>query len=151
MVNRSVENEYVGSYSRHQQLFLKNTFAVLVDLTVLNLFNEYWDYVFIEFFSISLLAAVLLQFLMKVTIFVEHRVASYFKGKAGLRAKILRGLSTWGTLFVSKIIILEAINFFFGDSVVFSGPIHGLVVFIVVVTGIIVAEQIFVKIYRSLA
>jgi hypothetical protein len=151
MANRSVENECVGSYSRHQQLFLKNTFAVLVDLTVLNLFNEYWDYVFIEFFSISLLAAVLLQVLMKVTILIEHRVASLFKEKTGLRAKILRGLSTWGILFASKVIILEAINFFFGDSVVFSGPIHGLVVFIVVVTGIIVAEQIFLKIYRSLA
>jgi hypothetical protein len=146
-----MENEPAGSISRRQQLFLRNIFAVLINLTVLNLFNEYWDYVFIEFFSISLLAAVLLQVLMKVTILIEHRVASLFKDKTGLRAKIQRGLSTWGILFASKVIILEAINFFFGDSVVFSGPIHGLVVFIVVVTGIIVAEQIFLRIYRSLA
>jgi hypothetical protein len=151
MANSSMENEPAGSISRRQQLFLRNVFAVLINLTVLNLFNEYWDYVFIEFFSISLLAAVLLQALMKVTILIEHRVAGYFKEKTGLRAKTLRVLSTWGILFASKVIILEAINFFFGDSVVFSGPIHGLVVFIVVVTGIIVAEQIFLRIYRSLA
>ena len=151
MANRSVENEPAGAYSRRQQLFLRSVFAVLIDLTVLNLFNEYWDYVFIELFSISLLAAMLLQFLMKVTIIIEHRAAGYFKEKGGLAAKTLRVLSTWGILFVSKIIILGAINFFFGDSVVFSGPIHGLVAFIVVVTAIIVAEQVFIKIYRSLA
>ena len=38
----------------------------------------------------------------------------------------------------------------FGDSVVFSGPVHGVVSFIVVVVGIIVAEQTFLWIYRSL-
>lgn len=145
------ENENVGSFSKRQQLFLRYTFAVLVDLTVLNLFNEYWDYVFIEFFSISLLAAVLLQFLLQVTIAIEHRVASYFKEKSGLKAKIQRGLSTWAILFGSKLVILQAINFSFGDSVIFSGPIHGLVAFIVVVVAIIVVEQAIIKLYRSLA
>ncbi len=79
LTNEDLENEIAGSYSRRQQIFLSFTFAVLVDLTVLNLFNEYWNYVFIEYFSISLLAALLLQSLLRVTISIEHRVASYFK------------------------------------------------------------------------
>ncbi len=151
MTKERLKNESAGSFSRRQQLFFRYTFAVLVDLTVLNLFNEYWDLVFIEFFSISLLAAVLLQFLLQVTILFEHRVACYFKKMSGLRAKILRGLSTWAILFGSKLIILEAINISFGSSVVFSGPIHGLVAFIIVIIAIIAAEQAFSWIHRSLA
>ena len=151
MTKKRLKNEHAGSFSRHQQLFFRYTFAVLVDLTVLNLFNEYWGYVYIEFFSVSLLAAILLQLLLKVTLAIEHRVAGYFKGKPGLRPRIMRGLSAWAILFGSKLIILEAINLSFGDSVVFGGPIHGLVAFIIVVIAIIAAEQGFLWVYRTLA
>lgn len=139
------------THSARQQLFLRYSFAVLVDLTVLNLFAEYWDYVYIEFFSISLLAAILLQVLLVITIKIEHRVIAYFKKKSGVVAKITGGLVVWGILFGSKLIILEAINFAFGDSVVFSGPWHGVVSFIVVVIAVISAEQAFTKTYRSFA
>ncbi len=149
--NEDLQNENGGSFSKRQQLFIKYTLAVLVDLTVLNLFNEYWDFVYIEYFTISLLTAVLLQFLLQVTIAIEHRVADYFEAKTGLRAKVLRGLSTWAILFASKLVILEAINFAFGDSVVFSGPLHGLVAFIIVVITIIIVEQAISRIYNSLA
>ena len=63
----------------------------------------------------------------------------------------MRGVSAWAIIFVSKLVILEAINLFFGDSVVFSGPIHGLVAFLTVVIVIIIAEQAVLWIYRSLA
>ena len=92
--NEDLQNEKAGSFSKRQRLFIGYTLAVLVDLTVLNLFNEYWDFVYIEFFTISLLTAVLLQILLQVTIAIEHRVAGYFKSKTGLRAKVLRVLST---------------------------------------------------------
>jgi hypothetical protein len=151
MIDSFVKNELSGSYSRRQQLFLGYTFFVLIDLTVLNLFNEYWEYVSIEFFSISLLTALLLQILLQVTIAIEHRVAGLFKGKSGLRPKIIRALSTWAILFGSKFAILEAINISFGDSVLFGGPVNGVIVFIVVVIAIIVAEQLISWIYRSLA
>ncbi len=145
-----IKNEHAGSFSRRQQLFFRYSFLVLIDLTVINLFNEFWGYVYIESFSISLLAALLLQVLLQVTVMIEHRVANYFKKKSGLQAKILRGLSTWGILFASKLIILQAINISFGKDVLFSGPVHGLVSFIVVVIAIIVAEQLFYRVYKSL-
>lgn len=71
------------------------------------MFNEYWDMVYIEYFAISLLAAILLQFLLQVTLKIEHHVADYFMKMSGEKAKILRGLSTWGILFGSKFVILE--------------------------------------------
>jgi len=151
MINCIIKNEIAGSFSKRQQLFLRYTFFVLIDLTVLNLFNEYWEAVFIESFSISLLAALLLSVLLQTTIAIEHRVAKIFTGKADLKAKIFRLLSTWFILFSSKLIILEVINISFGKDVVFSGPIQGLITFIVVVTAIIAAEQLFLWIYRSLA
>jgi hypothetical protein len=151
MIDSILKNEHAGSFSRRQQLFFKYTYFVLIDLTVLNLFNEYWDNVFIESFSISLLAAFLLQALLQITIAIEHRVAKYFIAKTSLKAKIFRALSTWAILFSSKLVILEAINISFGDSVLFSGPIHGLVAFIIVVIAIIIAEQMMLWIYRSLA
>jgi len=151
MINSILINEQAGSFSRRQQVFYRYIFFVLIDLTVLNLFNEYWSNVYIEYFSISLLAALLLQVLLQLTVTIEHRAANYFKNKPGLSAKFFRGFSTWGILFISKLIILEALNFLFGASMVFSGPIHGLVAFIVVVITIIIAEQIFLKVYKLLA
>ncbi|RLA77128.1 MAG: hypothetical protein DRG30_01055 [Epsilonproteobacteria bacterium] len=138
--------------SRKQQIFTRYVLAVLIDLTVLNLFNQYWDYVFIQSFSISLLAAILLQVLLQTALIVEHRAADYFFGdKTGFKTKMLRILSAWAIIFISKLVILEAINFFFGTNVLFSGPLHGIVSFIVVVTAMIIAEQAIAKIYRSLA
>ncbi|WP_415408049.1 hypothetical protein ACLHDG_05820 [Sulfurovum sp. CS9] len=145
------EKQHLMAYGVRQQLFIKYTIVVLVDLTVLNLFNQYWDYVFIETFMISLLTATLLQFLMQVAIKIEHYAADFLETKMGLTSKIYRVVSAWTILFISKLVILEAINLSFGDSVVFSGPIHGVVSFLAVVIVIIIAEQLIAWIYRSLS
>lgn len=150
-MNTSLENKDTYALLNRQRLFIKYVLAILVDLTVLNLFDQYWNHVYIESFSVSLLAAALLQLLLALTIALEHKVAEYFKKKDGLKHRIGRGLSTWAILFISKIVILQAINLTFGDSVLFTGHIHGLVAFIIVVIAIIFAEQIVTKIYRALA
>ena len=150
-IDEIVANQPTGVYSKRQQLFFRHSYMVLIDLTVLNLFNEYWDNVYIASFSISMLAALLLQVILQLTISIEHRVADYFKKKPGKRAKILHGLSTWGILFVSKLVILEAINLAFGSSILFHGAVHGLITFIVVVIAIIVTEQLMQRLNQSLA
>ena len=151
MPNGIPQNEQDGSFSRRQQLFFRYTFLVLIDLTVINLLDQYWDLVFIESFSISLLAALLLQVLLQLTMAIEHRIADYYKEKPGVSARIYRGLATWAVLFGSKLVILEAINLAFGQSVLFGGPMHGLLAFIAVVVAIIIAEQIMIRTYKSLA
>jgi hypothetical protein len=134
-----------------QQRFLKYTLLVLLDLTTLNLFNQYWDYVYIETFTISLLIAVLLQILMQTAIHIEEFVAErFFAGKTSIQAKVARGVRAWVIIFISKLIILEIINFAFGTRVLFTGPIDGVAAFLVVVIVIIIVEQSVMKIYRSL-
>ena len=135
--------------SVYQQIYTRFILASLTDLTVLGLLNEYWDLVIIESFSVGLLAAILLQTLLLMTIAVEHRVSEKFKSRDDLKSKILKILSVWGILIISKVIILETINFVFGDAVQFLGPIEGIVVFITVVIAILVAEQLMLRIYRA--
>lgn len=151
MLDSIRKNEPAGSFSRRQQLFVRYILFILIDLAVLNLFNEFWAYVSITYFSISLLAVLLLQILLQLTIAIEHRVAKYFIEKQGLKAKVHRALSTWLILFISKLVILQAINYAFGESVLFGGPLNGVIAFIIVVITIVMAEQIFLRLYRSLA
>lgn len=133
-----------------QRLFVRYLVAVLIDLTVLNLFDEFWDLVTIDPFSVSVLAAILLQVLLKVTLVLEHRVAAYFNAMTGGFARFMRFFTAWLILFGSKFVMLGAIDFAFGDDVSFGGPLHGVVSFIVVVVVMLAAEEITVRIYRRL-
>src|SRR5215218_9685699 len=121
------------SPSNNQRLFVRYFTGVLIDLLVLNLFAEYWSKVFVASFTISLLAAILLQVLLKLTIAIEHRVAQYFKARPGGLMVFLRFFCAWVVLFGSKFVILEALSMAFGEGVHFSGAFHGIVALIVVV------------------
>ena len=136
--------------SSGQRLFVRYLLAVLIDLTILNLFDEFWALVSIDPFSVSVLAAVLLQVLLKATLVLEHKVAGYFNSKSGGFARFMRYFTAWLILFGSKFVMLGAIDFAFGDDVVFTGPLHGVVSFIVVVVVMLAAEEAAVRIYRRL-
>lgn len=133
-----------------QRLFVRYFTAILIDLVVLNLFNEYWDKVHIDSFTVSLLAAILLQVLLRITIAVEHLVAKPFKGKPGAHNTFLRFFFAWLVLFGSKFVILEALAMAFGDSVHFTGILHGIIPLIIVIVVMLVAEEVIVRIYRAL-
>lgn len=150
MSQEAQQPDIAGSYNTQQQLFIRYFTAILIDLTVLNLFDEYWDLVVIESFTISLLAALLLQVLLQITLRIEHRIAAYFKSKPGTSAKVMRVLSAWAVLFGSKFVILEAINMAFGDQVLFMGPYHGIVAFIAVIVVMLVAEVTVLRINKRL-
>ena len=136
--------------SNRQRLFMRYFTAILIDLVILNLFVEYTDKVFVDSFTISILAAVLLQVLLKLTIAVEHRVAVYFKARPGGFMKFMRFFCAWLVLFGSKFVILEAIVFAFGDSVRFEGRFHGLITLIEVVLVMLLVEELVVRFYRRL-
>ena len=71
-------------------------------------------------------------------------------GKPGTAPKVYRGLSTWAILVASKFAMLGAIDFTFGDRVLFLGAFHGVVAFVVVIIAIILAEEIVRRIYFAL-
>ena len=137
--------------SSNQRMFVRYFTGTLIDLVVLNLFAEYWDRVTISSFTVSLLAAVVLQVLLKGTIAVEHWVAGFFKGKSGGLMTFLRFFFAWLVLFGSKFVILEALSTLFGKNVHFTGAFHGIVPLILVVVVMLVAEEAIVRLYRRLS
>lgn len=136
--------------SNRQRLFVLYFTGTLIDLVVLNLFAEYSGKVTVTSFTMSLLAAVLLQLLLKLTIALEHRVAAFFNSKSGALMKFLRFFGAWLILFGSKFVILEALSFALGDSVRFSGAFHGIVWLVLVVVTMLVAEELVTRLYRRL-
>jgi hypothetical protein len=133
-----------------QRLFLRYFLGVLIDVVILNLFDEYSDGVFVESFTLSLLAAVLMQALLKATIALEHYVAEYFNARRGPIMKFMRFFGAWLVLFASKFVILESLSFVFGDRVRFEGIMHGLVPLIIVVVVMVVTEEAIARFYRWL-
>lgn len=136
--------------SDRQRLFLRYFMGTLIDLVVLNLFAEFWDWVKVDAFWISLLAAVLLQVLLKVTIWLEHLYAGLFKDRKGAVFTFLKFFGAWLILFGSKFVILEALVQVFGTSVHFSGPWHGVIALIVVVVVMLLVEELVVRFVRRL-
>jgi hypothetical protein len=136
--------------SLKQRVFSRYLTATLINLVVLGLFVEYWEHVVSGSFTIILLASVLLQALLKLTIVLEHKVAAFFNARPGGFNKFMRFFSAWVVLFGSKFVILEALVFAFGDRLRFGGPFHGVVVLIVVVVTMLVVEAVLVKLYRRL-
>ena len=138
--------------SDRQRLFLRYYTGFLMDLVVLNLFAEYWNLVAVDTFTTSLLAAALLQVLLKATIWLEHKAMDYFnaRGGGGLNT-FLKYFIAWLILFGSKFVILEALAQAFGSKVHFGGIWHGIITLIVVVVVMLIAEEVMVRVYRRLA
>ena len=126
MIEIEKEPHYVLTF--RQRLFVRYFMAILIDLVVLNLFVEYWDKVIIDSFTISILAAILLQVLLRGTMLIEDRIGNYFKKNPGKGAMAKRVFLTWLVLFSSKFVILGAIDWVFGDRVDFGGIISFFVV-----------------------
>jgi hypothetical protein len=137
--------------SNRQRLFLRYYTGFLIDLVVLNLFAEYWDKVYVDTFTTSLWAALLLQVLLKATIALEHKAMDFFKARGGGWNTFLKYFVAWLILFGSKFVILEALAQAFGENVRFGGMWHGIVTLIVVVMVMLIAEEIMVRVYRKLA
>ena len=64
---------------------------------VLNLFDEFSDSVTVSSFSVSLLAAILLQALLKGTIAIEQQVAVFFQARCLHEVHAI--LRAWVVLF----------------------------------------------------
>jgi len=100
-----------------QARFISWISEVLVDIVVLNLFVEYAHAIVIDSFAISILTALLLKLMVDAVTGLEQGVSAYFAAKPGAVWKVLRYAAVWLILFLSKFVILEAVNFVFGDHV----------------------------------
>ena len=132
---------------RRQHDFGMAMFSVLVNIVILNLFVEHIDEVVIDSFSISVLTAVLLTAMVALITRVEHRVRLYFfDQRSGRGSKLLGWLAIWGILFGGKLLILEVVNWVFGDHV----QLGHLLEVILLVLAMLVAQGLMDKLYEVL-
>ena len=139
-----------STYSARQQLFVRFFVAVLIDLTVLNLFAEYWPYVIIESFTTSLLTAALLQTLFGVTLRIERGVAGFFLRRGGATAMTKALISIWIVAFGVKVAALHIIDILFGEQLLFVGPYAGTLAFLVVVFTMLLVERFVRRVFVAL-
>lgn len=131
-----------------QRLIVHYLTAVLIDLVVLNLFDEFSSSVHIASFSWSLLAAMVLQSFLKATTAIVYHVNVFFGTRQGALMKFLRFFIAWLVLVLSKFVILEAIDIAFGDKVRFEGAMYGLVPLMLVIAVMVIAEEVVVRFIR---
>ncbi len=99
-----------------QRVFLSWAVDVLIYVVVLNLWVEWSEAKVIDSFTISILTAALLKVLLDLITAAKGRVLDWARG--GTRARFVAGLfGVWAILFLSKFLILEAVDVVFGDRV----------------------------------
>jgi len=133
-----------------QRLFVRYYVAITADLIVLGLLSQFWDRVYISNFTTGLIAAVLLQVLLQLTLWIEHKAAQPFAGKTSGAARAGRFLVAWFILFLSKFVMLWIIGLVLGSAISFSGALHGAVAFIATVVCMVVAEEVMFRTFGAL-
>jgi len=129
-----------------QARFLSWVSAVLVDIVVLNLFVEFVHTIVIDSFAISILTAVLLKLMVDAVKGLEQSVSGYFAGKEGAVWKPVRFLAVWLILFLSKFVILEAVNVVFGDHV----ELGSFIEIVGIIVTMLAANAALLAVYRNL-
>jgi hypothetical protein len=118
----------------------------LIYTVVLNLFAQYSEHVYIATFAISIMTALLLKLLLVLIEGIAGRVHGYFEQKAGTAWKVVGYVVVFTILILGKLLILEAVNFVFGDQVELG---HFVQVLVLILT-MIVARELANWIYRLL-
>jgi hypothetical protein len=132
--------------TRAQARYISWVSEVLVDIVILNLFVEYIHTIVIDSFAISVLTAVLLKLAIDAVKGLEQRVAGYFRAKEGTAWRALGLVAVWSILFLSKFVILEAVNIVFGEHVELG---HFIEIVAIIVT-MLVANALMRLVFRRL-
>ena len=142
----STNNTVRVTITKKQYQYISWTSDVLVYIVVLNLFVEFVDAIIIDSFWISILTAVLLKALLDIVIRLEHRVGDFFQKRMGSFSKFLEVTTKFLILFTSKLIILEVVDFVFGDHV----ELGHFVEILTLIIAMMVTKAIMVKLYQRL-
>jgi hypothetical protein len=127
--------------TRRQLIFFSWTKDILIYILVLNLFVEYNSKIVIDSFTISIFSAILLKILLEIILKLEHKVSEVLQAY-----RVLRIFVIWLILFGSKFLILEVVDFVFGEHV----ELGKFLDVIILVIALMVAREVFQRIYSVL-
>ena len=140
------EKTTTATINRNQYQFIWWMTDILIYIIILNLFVEYVDVIIIDSFTISILTSLVLKALLTLILRLEHNVAAYFSAREGTINRILQIGLTFAILFLSKFVILEAIDIIFGEHV----ELGGFLPLVALIITMLVAERVMRLIYQRL-
>jgi len=132
--------------TKWQLVYAGWTLTLLAYIVVLNLWVEFNSSVVIDSFTISIATAAVLLVLLVIILGLEHRVKHWFEQREGTVYRVLGTASTLLILFLSKFVILEVIDFVFGEHVELGHFIDVLVLVLL----LIVAQKAMVLIWDAI-
>lgn len=132
--------------TKWQLVYVGWTLTLLAYIVVLNLWVEFNSSVVIDSFIISIATAAVLLVLLVVILGLEHRVKHWFAQREGTVYRVLGTVLTLLILFLSKFVILEVIDFVFGEHVELGHFIDVLVLVLL----LIVAQKAMVLIWDAI-
>lgn len=125
--------EVKKTLSAKQLLFYEMVAGTLVYAVVLGFFEEYTLILSTWSYSITFLAALVMQVLTYLTFWLKSLVVKRFKGREGKRFVAAMVVGVWLILFLSKFVFLAVIEVIFGEKVELSGFV-GLMAIIITMT-----------------
>ena len=138
------QSKYI-TITRDQERFASWMTDVLIYVVVLNLFVEFADPIVIESFWISILTAILLVALLDIVVGLEHGVREFFSREEGTPFRVLGLAVTFLILFTSKFVILEVVNYVFGDEVELGHFVDVLVLILAMMAARATVERIYMS------
>jgi hypothetical protein len=134
------------SITKWQLVYVGWTLTLLAYVVVLNLWVEFNPSVVIDSFIISIATSVVLLLLLVIILGLEHRVKHWFAQREGAFFRVLGTVSTLLILFLSKFVILEVIDFIFGEHV----ELGHFVDVLILVLLLIVAQKAMVYVWDAI-
>ena len=141
-----VDPDQVLTLNRRQRIYVSWLADVLVYIVVLNLYVEYSEAKVIDSFTISILTAVLLKLLLVLITASKYRVWAWSKSKNGRFYTVAGVVGVWAILFLSKFLILEAVDFVFGDHV----DLGSFIDVMLLVAAMMITRELVQRIYHTL-
>ena len=129
-----------------QARFLEMMSGVLVYAVVLGFFNDYTEMLHTGTYSVTFALAIVMQLLTYLTFRVKDRVVRLTKRHQARHTVVVRAVSIWIILFISKFVFLWVITIVFRGEVQVSGFV-GLILIILTTT---IATQILARVYSYL-
>jgi len=121
--------------TKYQLAYVGWTMTLLAYIVVLNLWVEFNHAVVIDSFIISIFTAAVLLVLLVVILGLEHRVKTWFDVREGTAYRIIGTASTLLILFLSKFVILEVIDWIFGEHVALGHFVDVLILVLLLIVA----------------
>lgn len=127
-----------------QELFIQMVIGILIYTVVFEFLNSYTNLVYTNSYSITFIAAILMQLLVYPTFKLKGLVIHWFSKKNTKVHKVGLVVTIWAILFISKFVFIEVLNFALGEYIEIG--FIGIIVVIVCATILTkLIQMIYIK------